>query len=162
MKTRWIFLFVLLTLTLTGCGASQIDVEESPDLPLSNPSREPLSTLIPAQPTKGDIPQMNPLLPTPSTLGLEGLIETAKQDLAQRLSVQTSDIILVDAKEVVWSDGSLGCPQPGMAYAQILTPGYLIKLKYDIREFEYHAGKDRSLTYCKNPTPPTLGTPSGT
>jgi hypothetical protein len=162
MKIRWIFLFVLLTLALTGCGYSQTDAEESPDLPLSNPSREPLSTLIPAQPTQGDKPQMNPLLPTPSAPGLEGLIETAKQDLAQRLSVQTSDIILVEANEVIWPDGSLGCPQPGMMYAQVLTSGYLIKLKYDIRDFEYHAGKDRSLTYCKNPTPPTLGTPSDT
>jgi hypothetical protein len=162
MKTRWIFLFVLLALAMTGCGSSQTDVEESPDLPLSSPSREPLSTLIPAQPTQGDKPQMNPLLPTPSAPGLEGLIETAKEDLAQRLSVQTSDIILVEANEVIWPDGSLGCPQPGMMYAQVLTSGYLIKLKYDIRDFEYHAGEDRSLTYCKNPTPPTLGTPSGT
>jgi hypothetical protein len=160
MKTRWIFPFVLLALAMTGCVPSQIDATESTDLPSSSLTREPLSTLIPAQPTQGDKPQMNPLLPTPSALGLEGLIETAKQDLAQRLSISTSDIVLVDAKEVVWSDGSLGCPQPGMMYAQVLTPGYLIKLKYDIRDFEYHAGKERSLTYCKNPLPPVDGAPS--
>ncbi len=103
---------------------------------------------------------MNPFLPTPPAAGLEGLIETAKEDLAKRLSISASDIVLVEAKEVVWSDGSLGCPQPDMMYAQVLTPGYLIKLKYDIRDFEYHAGKERSLTYCKNPLPPVDGAPS--
>lgn len=105
---------------------------------------------------------MNPTLPTPSTSGMEGLIEKAKEDLAQRLSIQTSEITLVEAKAVTWSDGSLGCPQPNMMYAQVLTPGYLVKLKYDIREFEYHAGKDRSLTYCKNPIPPVEGLPYDT
>ncbi len=162
MKTRWISLIILLALALTNCAPSQPDVAESPDLPLSVPTRESLSTLIPAQATQGDNTQMNPSLPTPSASGLEGLIEIAKEDLAQRLSIPTGDISLVEAKEVVWSDGSLGCPQPDMMYAQVLTPGYLIKLKYDIRDFEYHAGKDRSLTYCKNPLPPVEGIPDNT
>lgn len=151
MKTLWI---VLLVLVLTGCAPSQTGY--------SDPTKIPLSNLIPAQPTQGDEPQMKPLLATPLTSGLEGLIETAKQDLAQRLSIPISDIVLVDVKEVTWSDASLGCPQPDMMYAQVLTPGYLVKLKYDIREFEYHAGKDRSLTYCKNPLPPVEGAASDT
>jgi hypothetical protein len=154
MKTRWIFPFVLLALAMTGCVPSQINT--------ADPTKIPLSTLIPVEPTKGDNSPMNPSLPTPSVSGLEALIEKAKEDLAQRLSISTSDIVLVDAKEVVWSDGSLGCPQPGMMYTQVLTPGYLIKLKYDIRDFEYHAGKNRSLTYCKNPIPPVDGASSNT
>ena len=160
MKIRWISLVVLLALVLTGCGASPTNAAESTDLPTLDPTKIPLSTLIPAQPTQGDKTQMNPFLPTPPASGLEGLIETAKEDLAKRLSISASDIVLVEAKEVVWSDGSLGCPQPDMMYAQVLTPGYLIKLKYDIRDFEYHAGKERSLTYCKNPLPPVEGAPS--
>lgn len=103
---------------------------------------------------------MNPLLATPLASGLEGLIEKAKEDLAQRLTISISDIVLVDAKEVTWSDASLGCPQPDMLYAQVLTPGYLVKLKYDVRDFEYHAGKDKALTYCKNPLPPVDGAAS--
>ncbi len=91
-----------------------------------------------------------------------GLIEKAKEDLAQRLSIPTSDISLSDAKDVIWPDSSLGCPQEGMLYAQVLTPGYLIKLKYDEREFEYHTGRESSLTYCENPLPPVEGTPYNT
>ena len=170
MKTRWISLIVLLALTLTSCASAPADVEESPevpltgstDLPMTDPTKIPLSTLIPAQPTQGDKPQMNPFLPAPSAPGLEGLVEAAKADLAQRLSISASDILVAEAKEVVWPDGSFGCPQPDMLYAQVLTPGYLIKLQYDVRDFEYHAGKDRSLTYCKNPLPPIEGAPSNT
>ena len=84
MKIRWISLVVLLALVLTGCGASPTNVAESSDLPLTDPTKIPLSTLIPAQPTQGDKTQMNPFLPVPSAPGLEGLIETAKEDLAKR------------------------------------------------------------------------------
>lgn len=65
MKTRWISLFVLLALAVTGCAPSQIAAAESTDLPSIDPTRESLSTLIPAQPTQGDKTQMNPFLPTP-------------------------------------------------------------------------------------------------
>ena len=27
---------------------------------------------------------------------------------------------------MTWSDASLGCPQPDMGYAQVVTPGYLV------------------------------------
>jgi hypothetical protein len=122
----------------------------------------PLSTSLPVSPTQGDNTQMTSVLSTPSPSGLIGLIEKAKEDLAQRLSIPTSDISLMEAKQVVWPDGSLGCPQPDMLYTQVLTPGYLIKLKYDVRDFEYHAGKDRYLIYCENPLPPVEGAADNT
>ena len=105
---------------------------------------------------------MNPSTPKPPASGLKGLIEEAKADLAQRLSVPINDINLEEAKAVVWPDASLGCPQPGMAYTQVLSPGYLIRLNYDNQDFEYHAGKGGSLTYCKNPLPPVEGMPDNT
>jgi hypothetical protein len=158
MTIRWISLLLVLAFVITGCGSSQTNVAESPGLPLTSPTEEPLaaptkiplSTLIPAEPTKGDKPQMNPTLPTPSAPGLEGLIETAKQDLAQRLSIQTSDIVLVDAKEVVWPDGSLGCPQPGMMNIQVLTPGYFIQLEVNGKYYIYHTNKTDRIVRCKN------------
>jgi hypothetical protein len=146
MKILWISITLLLSLTLVSCDLSQ----------------PPLSTPLLVSPTKGEPTRMKPLLPTPSASGLEGLIEKTKEDLAQRLSVPISDISLVEAKEVTWSDGSIGCPQPGMMYAQVLMPGYLIKFKYDEREFEYHAGRGGSPIYCKNPLPPVEGAPDNT
>jgi hypothetical protein len=151
-------LIILLALALTGCGAPAAATAE----PQPNPTHEPLSTIIPLQPTQGDKPQMNPTLPAPSTSGMEGMIEKAKEDLAQRLSIPMSEISFVEARAVTWSDGSLGCPQDGMMYAQVLTAGYLVKLQYDAREFEYHAGQDGALSYCKNPLPPAEGAPADT
>lgn len=156
MRVYLITLVCVLMLAFIGCSVSPIPAGESPDLPPSNPQEIPTQQL-PDSPPQGDATQMNPSLPA-----LQKLIEQAQADLAQRLSVSISDISLVDAKEVTWPDGSLGCPQPGMFYTQVLTSGYLIKLKYDSRDFEYHAGKAGSPTYCENPTPPFEGVPGNT
>lgn len=86
-------------------------------------------------------------------------IETAKTDLAQMLSISSEKIILVEAMEVTWSDASLGCPQPDMLYAQVLTPGSLVKLQYEGTDYEYHGGTRGALTLCKNPLPPIEGLP---
>jgi hypothetical protein len=58
--------------------------------------------------------ETEPSLPIPSIPGLTTLIEKAKEDLAQRLSIPLSQINTVEAKEVFWPDASLGCPQPGL------------------------------------------------
>jgi len=99
-------------------------------------------------------------LPTVSDPGLQGLIEKAKEDLAQRLAISVNEIILLEATSVVWPDASLGCPQEGMEFAQVLTPGYLIRLESGNQEFEYHASKRTYIIHCENPTLPVPGTPA--
>jgi len=84
---------------------------------------------------------MNPVPSTPVPQGLQSLIDKAKEYLSIRLSIPISQIQLADARDVVWSNSSLGCPQPGMAYAEVLTPGYLIFLNVNNKDYEYHAGK---------------------
>jgi hypothetical protein len=96
---------------------------------------------------------------TPPFSNLERLIVKAKEDLAKQLSIEIIEISLVAAREVVWPDASLGCPQPGMAYAEVLTPGYLILLKSKNIEYEYHASRGTEVIYCENPMPPVEGTP---
>ena len=105
---------------------------------------------------------MTPPPPTPASPALQNLIEKAKENLAQRLSIGTDQISLLKAAEVVWPDSSLGCPQEGTVYTQVLTPGYLIVLGYGVDTFEYHASQGNSLTTCKNPFPPVPGTPDNT
>lgn len=99
------------------------------------------------------------MIQPPFSSGLENLIEKAREDLAQRLSIATKEISLVESREVVWPDASLGCPQPGMAYAEVLTPGYLILLEANNKEYEYHASRGTEIVYCENPNPPVPGTP---
>jgi hypothetical protein len=102
-----------------------------------------------------------PTSSVPFDSNLQDLIQKAKEDLAQRLSLPSSQINLLVAEQVVWPDSSLGCPQEGMLYAQVLTPGYLIRLAFGKHEFEYHASKRTSIFYCENPTSPAPGTLAG-
>jgi hypothetical protein len=90
---------------------------------------------------------------------MERLVQMAKEDLAQRLAVSVSEINLIEAQPVTWPDSSLGCPQPGMAYAQVLTPGYLILLEHGGNTFEYHASTGNFVVTCENPIPPVPGMP---
>jgi hypothetical protein len=100
-----------------------------------------------------------PQLPTASAPGLHDLIQTALNDLSNRLSISRDQITLTDAKTVIWSNSSLGCPQPGMAYMEALIPGYLILLTADGREYEYHAGNDAKVFLCESPISPVEGEP---
>lgn len=160
MRMRWISLFSLLAIALAGCGASQMNPGDTPNLTPSAPQEiESPSTPSPAVPRQEDDMPKDPSLPFAADPGLQALIERAKADLAQRLSIPASQIKAIETKEVFWPDASLGCPQPGIAYAQIPTPGYLIMLVYSGDQFEYHADTHGSTLFCENPTPPIVGTP---
>lgn len=96
---------------------------------------------------------MTPALAPSATSGLAYLIEKAKEDLAQRLSISVTQINLIETAEVEWSDSSLGCPQPGMEYLQVLTPGYRILLEFNGSEYGYHSNRDAYVFFCENLTP---------
>ncbi len=81
--------------------------------------------------------------------GMGFLIDKAKEDLAQRLSIAISQISLAEAREVVWPDSSLGCPQRGMRYKQVPEDGALIVLQARGAAYEYHNGGSRGLFLCE-------------
>ncbi len=72
------------------------------------------------------------------------LAQAAVTDLAARLGIDESAVTVVSVEEVTWSDGSLGCPEPGMMYTQALENGSLIVLEV--------AGRDPF--YCATPIAP--------
>ena len=77
------------------------------------------------------------------------VVEAAKRDLAQRLGIGEGGIELVgEVDAVTWSDASLGCPEPGEMYAQVLTPGFRFTLKAGSKLYTYHTGKD-AVKLCK-------------
>lgn len=85
---------------------------------------------------------------------VDPIAQPAVTDLANRLGVDESAIKVVSVEEVTWSDGSLGCPEPGMMYTQALENGSLIVLEIDGTEYEYHSGVGRDPFYCATPIPP--------
>ncbi len=82
-----------------------------------------------------------------------GLVDLAKKDLAANLSINEQAIEIVQANFVTWPDSSLGCPQAGMQYLQVLTSGALIVFKSRNVRYQYHSGGNRPPFLCKNPSP---------
>lgn len=77
---------------------------------------------------------------TPQTL--TGLQVEARQVLADRLSVPDDGLELVSDEPVQWGDTSLGCPQAGMVYAQVITPGHRITFRQGDDTYEVHTASE--------------------
>ncbi|MDE2869674.1 MAG: hypothetical protein OXR64_05295 [Chloroflexota bacterium] len=88
------------------------------------------ATTVPA--AESGAPVLPPTTPatTASQTVLEELETAARELLANELDLDAEDLELQSSEAVEWSDASLGCPQEGYAYAQVITPGY--KLVFDL------------------------------
>ena len=91
--------------------------------------------------------------PSPALINLPQVGE-AVDDLAAMIGIAPSAVEVVSVEMVVWPDGSLGCPQPGMAYPQVLQDGLRIRLAVDGITYQYHSGGRRAPFLCKNPAEP--------
>ena len=60
---------------------------------------------------------------------------------------------------VEWSDSSMDCPEPGMSYLQVITPGYRIILQANNNSYEYHSNRDSYFVYCEGRVPPIIPQP---
>lgn len=94
-----------------------------------------------------------PTEPEPAAIdpSLAGLITQAVADLAARRSLAESDIVVLKAELVEWSDASLGCPHPDMRYKQVPEDGVLIVLETGGITYDYHGGGTRGLFLCEQP-----------
>ncbi|MPV38528.1 hypothetical protein [Georgenia subflava] len=81
-------------------------------------------------------------------------VRTAVDDLAGRTGVDPGEIAVVVFETVTWSDGSIGCPEPGKAYTQALVDGRRLVLAAGGSEFAYHGEGQGPLAYCASPVPP--------
>ena len=59
--------------------------------------------------------------------------------------------MLVATSPEEWRDSSLGCPQPGVLYAQVITPGYRISLRVGAAQYEYHSDSGTRVALCTVP-----------
>jgi hypothetical protein len=57
-------------------------------------------------------------------------------------------ITVLEIEEVEWPDPSLGCPEPGASYAQVITPGYRIVVKVDGERVEVHTDLEGNAVIC--------------
>jgi len=95
--------------------------------------------------------------------GLQPLVDMAVADLAEKLGVAALSITLEAARLVTWPDSSLGCPQPGMEYLQVLTDGSVIELSAGGTVYEYHTGGNQYVPFlCTTPAKAGSGDPPAT
>ncbi len=73
-------------------------------------------------------------------------VRAAIADLAQRLAVPADQIRLISTEAVTWPDSSLGNPEPGMVYLQVLTDGYRVILQHATTRYEYHTDLGTRVT----------------
>ena len=73
-----------------------------------------------------------------------GIETAARKLLGDEVGVGERGFILNSTESVQWPDASLGCPQEGQGYAQVITPGY--KLVFDLAgtPYEVHSNVDGS------------------
>lgn len=135
-------------LLLSGCGDESNVPPNAGQENTVSPSTQPPSTPGPSTPGPS-----TPGSSAPST-SAQGPVEQAKTDLAGRLGISAAQVTVVSSEEVTWSDGSLGCPQPGMHYAQVLTNGSRIVLQAAGKQYNYHSGSRGAPFLCTNPQPP--------
>lgn len=140
----------------TGREELIILCENNRPTPLNQPSGQPTA---PAGDTSNQLPTPQPTdQPTsgnPALLGpgATAMADVARNALARDLGIAANDVTIVNVEEVQWSDGSLGCPQPGMMYPQVITPGFRITLEAGGKRYSYHTDTRQRVVRCDNPAP---------
>ncbi len=172
-------LAVVLLLAVLLAACAPLTLPEPTALPAQpEPTTDPLA---PATTTPGARPQPTAtVLPTTETLPLPALPVTRRPpelatvppttapvvgelpptlqeiieaDLEQRSGVTRAAFTYLRAEAVIWSDGSLGCPQRGMEYTQAVVPGYWVIIRAGEAEYDYRVTESGSFVLCQPARP---------
>jgi len=151
-----------LALALAACGQSPRGAALAPSSipstvpPTAQPTVLPPTAVPPTTQPTTLAAEASPTAPKPSG-GLsvrppDTLVRAAQQRLAAHLKVDTNTIALQSANNQEWSDGALGCPEEGMAYPQVITPGFLLVFTdaAQTQSYEVHTGANESqMVLCE-------------
>jgi hypothetical protein len=79
------------------------------------------------------------------------IIDPIVADAATQAGVDPSGVTIVSAHAETFSDGSLGCPEPGMMYTQALVDGYQVVVEANGTQLDYRGSGPGQFRLCKNP-----------
>jgi len=112
-------------LTLVARGSERVE----PVPPSTSPT---LTEETP--PVKGEVPQ--------------AILDPILKEAAALAKVDRDKLVIVRAEPVVWNDGSLGCPEPGMEYTQALVNGYWVIIEAAGQTYDFRVGRGGSFQLC--------------
>jgi hypothetical protein len=144
-------------ITLVACSAPAATqptapATQEPTIVIIDMPTAPADTPYPA-PGNGAYPSPEQLTPEPTSeineATMRAMSDLARQKLAEELEIAVDQIKVVSADPVYWSDASLGCPQPGMTYQQVITPGYRITLFTGNDLYVYHTDTVQTVVRCQ-------------
>jgi len=162
-KSYLVIIISCIALVISGCGSRQTagdiapieseaeSVSNTATPTLSTEIADPVSPVSPISPVSpGKEANMSKTGTVEPIKGSEKALAAAVAALSEQTGVLPDKISLVSMEAVEWSDSSLGCPQEGFMYAQVITPGYLIVLEADGKQFEYHTDQQgNSAVLCE-------------
>ena len=88
----------------------------------------------------------------PSEMVPDDIVQQVTAQLTNQLGLDPAAVAVVSAESVEWPDASLGCPQPGQVYAQMVTPGYRIVVDVEGEQYEFHTSTppDTQIVRCES------------
>ncbi|MCC7103569.1 MAG: hypothetical protein IT307_00365 [Chloroflexi bacterium] len=106
-----------------------------------------------SRPSGDRFPWEEALVPQPPTSAplppaARGAVQAAVTDAAKRAGVDPASVQVLSVEAHDWGDSSLGCREPGMAYSQIVTAGFIIRLQAGGRTVEYHSDRGNRVVTC--------------
>ena len=107
----------------------------SPNQSMTTPSETPAPTSTP------HMSRVAPQVP-------EAILNSILKEAAKLANVPPQELVIVRAEAVVWSDGSLGCPEPGMQYTQALVNGYWVVIRSAEQVYDFRLSRDGSFRLC--------------
>jgi hypothetical protein len=75
-------------------------------------------------------------------------LESIVAAIAEELNVAPDEVGVVSATPETWPDASLGCPQPDMLYAQVVTPGFRVIVEVAGEQIEFHTDERANIVRC--------------
>ncbi|MGQ0602972.1 MAG: hypothetical protein ACT4QE_14915 [Anaerolineales bacterium] len=153
MQLRYLILAGLL---LAACAPISQPANESSATTEPNHTLSPTSEVVtetPELPTPHGLTLVEPTrLPETAAIPPE-LWEKIAADLEARTSANRADFTISRAEAIIWNDGSLGCPQPGVFYTQALVDGYRVVVDWNGQQFDYHAATSGFFMLCERSRP---------
>lgn len=150
-----------ITFGLAACRPSAVPAPIQPDTGV-----EGGATPVLREPGTPEVVQPTPNTPintaspeaqaiAPGDLGGSSAPEQAAiKLLAATLNIPEGSITVIDVLQVNWPDASLGCARAGEMYAQVITPGYLVRIDANGTAYEVHLDAGGNGVLCDGSSVP--------